>query len=50
MMSREEINALVERKIREHEIRMSIISGIAGLLFFAALLCSLVFLYFLALS
>lgn len=50
MMSREEINALVDQKIREHEIRIGIISGIIGMVFFAALLASLVFLYFLALS
>ena len=44
MMSREEINALVDEKIRAHEIRVGIISGIAGFLFFAAFLCCFAFL------
>jgi hypothetical protein len=50
MMSRQEINALVDEKIRAHEIRIGIISGIAGMIFLAALFSALVFLYFVASS
>ena len=47
-MSREEINALIAQKIHEHEMRIGIISGILGAIFFVALLSSLFFLYSLA--
>jgi len=50
MMSREEVNALIDEKIRAHEVRIGIISGIAGLVFFAALFSCLLFLYCLASS
>jgi len=49
-MSREEINALIAQRIHEHEMRIGIISGIIGTIFFVALLFSLFFLYFLAVS
>lgn len=44
-LSREEINAIVDRKIMEHELRIGLISGIAGLVFLAALFAYLLFLY-----
>jgi|APGre2960657373_1045057.scaffolds.fasta_scaffold376677_2 hypothetical protein len=49
-MSREEINALIAQKIHEHEMRIGIISGILGAIFFVALLSSLFFLYSLAVA
>jgi len=33
MLTKEEINALIDRKIVQHEIRVAIISGIAGIIF-----------------
>jgi hypothetical protein len=47
-MSREEINALIAQKIHEHEMRIGIISGTLGAVFFVALLSCLFFLYSLA--
>ena len=44
-MSREEINAIVHQKIMEHELRIGLISGVIGMVFFMALLAYLLFLY-----
>jgi predicted ATP-grasp superfamily ATP-dependent carboligase len=49
-MNREEINALVDQKIRAHEIKVGLISGIAGLIIFAAIFASITAVYFLASS
>jgi hypothetical protein len=50
MMSREEMEALIAQRIYEHELRIGLISGTVGLLFFVALLASLAFLYKMAAS
>ena len=49
-MNREEINALVDQKIRAHELKVGIISGIIGLIVFAAIFASIAALYFIAAS
>ena len=49
-ISREEMEALIAQRIYEHELRIGIISGIVGMIFFAALFAALMFLYQLALS
>jgi len=36
-LTKAEITALIDHKIREHEMRIGIVSGIAGVLFIAGL-------------
>jgi len=36
-LTKAEVTALIDQKIREHEIRIGIISGLAGVLFIAGL-------------
>lgn len=47
-MNKEEINALVNQKIRAHEMKVGIISGIIGLVIFASIFASIIALYFIA--
>lgn len=46
VLTKEEINALIDQKIREHEFRIGLISGIAGLSFLAATVYCLSLLFF----
>jgi len=47
-MDKEEVAAMIDAKIRSHEIRIGLISGIAGIVCFGAILAALLFLYNLA--
>lgn len=44
-LTKQEINALIDQKIREHEFRIGVISGITGLLFLAAIIYCLSILF-----
>lgn len=45
MLTKEEINAIIDHKIMQHEIKMAIISGIAGMVFLPIVTYSIVCLY-----
>jgi hypothetical protein len=45
-LSRQEINAIVDAKIRAHELRIGLISGIAGLVFLAGISYCFLLLFF----
>lgn len=45
-LSRQEINAIVDAKIRVHELRIGLISGIAGLVFLAGISYCFLLLFF----
>lgn len=47
-MNKEEVAAMIDAKIKSHEIRIGLISGIIGLLCFGSIVAALLFLYYLA--
>jgi hypothetical protein len=46
-MDKEEVAAMIDAKIKSHEIRIGLISGIVGILCFGGIIAALLFLYYL---